>query len=167
WVAELEGDTILESEFLLLLAYLGEEHTPLAKKCGRYLLEKQTAEGGWTQYPGGEIDISGSVKAYFALKLLGYDCSSEFMQRARAAILAGGGADAVNSFTRFYLALLGQISYEECPAVPPEALLLPCWFPINLYRVSAWSRTILVPLSIIWALQPVTRVDARLGISEL
>ena len=71
WVAELEGDTILESEFLLLLAFLGEEQTPLAKKCGRYLLEKQTAGGGWTQYPGGEIDVSASVKAYFALKLLG------------------------------------------------------------------------------------------------
>ena len=73
WVAELEGDTILESEFLLLLAYLGEEQTPLAKKCAEYLVEKQTAEGGWTQYPGGEIDISASVKAYFALKLTGHD----------------------------------------------------------------------------------------------
>ncbi|HEY2762144.1 MAG TPA: prenyltransferase/squalene oxidase repeat-containing protein, partial [Pirellulales bacterium] len=115
WVAELEGDTILESEFLLLLAFLGEENTPLAKKCGRYLLEKQDAGGGWSQYPGGEIDVSGSVKAYFALKLLGYDCSIEFMQRARSAILSAGGADAVNSFTRFYLALLGQIPYEACP----------------------------------------------------
>ena len=56
------------------------------------------------------------------------------MQRARAAILAHGGADAVNSFTRFYLALLGQISYEQCPAVPPEMMLLPKWFPVNLYN---------------------------------
>jgi squalene-hopene/tetraprenyl-beta-curcumene cyclase len=167
WVAELEGDTILESEFLLLLAFLGEEHTPLAKKCGRYLLEKQTAEGGWSQYPGGEIDISGSVKAYFALKLLGYDCSAEFMQRARAAILAGGGADAVNSFTRFYLALLGQIPYEACPNVPPEFLLLPKWFPVNLYSISSWSRTILVPLSIMSAYRPVREIEPERGIREL
>ena len=89
------------------------------------------------------------------------------MRRARAAIMAHGGADAVNSFTRFYLALLGQISYEQCPAVPPELVLLPKWFPVNLYAVSAWSRTIVVPLSIISALRPVRRIEPRLGIREL
>jgi squalene-hopene/tetraprenyl-beta-curcumene cyclase len=89
------------------------------------------------------------------------------MQRARAAILAHGGADAVNSFTRFYLALLGQISYAQCPAVPPEVMLLPGWFPINLYSVSSWSRTILVPLSIMSALQPVTKIGPDQGIREL
>jgi squalene-hopene/tetraprenyl-beta-curcumene cyclase len=167
WVAELEGDTILESEFLLLLAYLGEEHTPLAKKCVQYLLEKQTAEGYWNQYPGGAIDISGSVKAYFSLKLTGHDPSAEYMQRARSAILASGGADAVNSFTRFYLALLGQVPYDACPAVPPEFLLLPKWFPVNLYSISAWSRTILVPLSIMSAFQPVRKIEPERGIREL
>ena len=76
------------------------------------------------------------------------------MQRARKAILRAGGADAVNSFTRFYLALLGQISYDQCPAVPPEMMLLPKWFPINIYSMSAWTRTIVVPLSIMWAHRP-------------
>src|SRR5262249_31952445 len=155
WVAELEGDTILESEFILLLAYLGEENSPLAHKCAAYLLNKQTAAGGWTQYPGGAIDISASVKAYFSLKLTGHEPSAEYMQRARSAILSGGGADAVNSFTRFYLALLGQLDYDACPSVPPEFLLVPTWFPVNLYSISAWSRTILVPLSIMSAFQPV------------
>ncbi len=89
------------------------------------------------------------------------------MRRARKAILAHGGADAVNSFTRFYLALLGQISYDQCPAVPPEAVLLPKWFPISLYGVSSWSRTIIVPLSIISAFRPVCRIEPRLGIREL
>ena len=89
------------------------------------------------------------------------------MQRARAAILAHGGADAVNSYTRFYLALLGQISYEQCPAVPPEVVLLPKWFPANLYAVSSWSRTIIVPLSILSAFRPVRRLEPRLGIREL
>ena len=107
------------------------------------------------------------MKAYFALKLTGHDPDSEPMQRARAAIMARGGADVVNSFTRYYLALLGQISYEYCPAVPPEAMLLPRWAPINLYKVSAWSRTIIVPLSIISAYRPVKQLDERLGISEL
>ena len=118
-------------------------------------------------YPGGGVEISGSVKAYFALKLTGHDPSAEYMERARRAILAHGGADAVNSFTRFYLALLGQISYAQCPAVPPEMVLLPKWFPVNLYAVSSWSRTIIVPLSIISALRPVRRDRAGRGIREL
>ena len=167
WVAELEGDTILESEYILLLAFLGQHESEVARKAARYIVNAQLDGGGWTTYPGGPVDISASVKAYFALKLTGHDPSSAPMQRARAAILAHGGADAVNSFTRFYLALLGQISYEQCPAVPPEALLLPRWSPVNLYKVSAWSRTILVPLSIMWAYRPQTKLDPRLGISEL
>ncbi len=167
WVAELEGDTILESEYILLLAFLGRHDEPVSHKAARYILDSQLEDGGWNCYPGGPIDISVSVKAYFALKLTGHDPSSEPLQRARGAILAHGGADAVNSFTRFYLALLGQISYDQCPAVPPEAMLLPGWFPVNLYRISAWSRTIVVPLSIISACRPVAKLEPRQGISEL
>jgi squalene-hopene/tetraprenyl-beta-curcumene cyclase len=167
WCAELEGDTILESETILLLTFLGHEDSEDARRLAAYLVEKQLPEGGWAMYPGGEAEISGSVKAYFALKLTGHDPGAEYMRRARAAIIARGGADVVNSFTRFYLALLGQISYEQCPAVPPEVVLLPKWFPVNLYAVSAWSRTIIVPLSIISALRPVCRIEPRLGIREL
>ncbi|HEV7223579.1 MAG TPA: terpene cyclase/mutase family protein [Pirellulales bacterium] len=167
WVGELEGDTILESEYILLLAYLGRQDSSHARKAARYIVKQQLPAGGWAMYPGGAAEVSGSVKAYFALKLTGHDPSAEYMQRARAAILALGGADAVNSFTRFYLALLGQISYDECPAVPPEVLLLPKWFPINLYSVSSWSRTILVPLAVMSACQPAARIDPARGIREL
>jgi len=167
WCAELEGDTILESETILLLAFCGHEDTELATRCAAHLVETQLAEGGWAMYPGGGVDVSGSVKAYFALKMTGHKPGAEYMRRARAAILAHGGADAVNSFTRYYLALLGQISYEQCAAIPPEILLWPKWFPANLYAVSAWSRTTIVPLSIVSALRPVRRIEPRLGIREL
>ncbi len=167
WCGELEGDTILESEYILLLAWLGQEEIPLAKKLAAYIVEKQLPAGGWGMYPGGKLDISGSVKAYFALKLTGHDPESEYMQRARRAIRAAGGADAVNSFTRFYLALLGQISYDHCPAVPPELVLLPNWSPVNIYRMSAWSRTIVVPLSIMWAHRPSRTLAPERGIREL
>ena len=167
WVAELEGDTILESETILLLAFLGREDSDLAHRTAKYLLEKQLPEGGWSMYPGGDLEISGSVKAYFALKLTGHDPSAEYMQRARRAILARGGADVVNSFTRFYLAILGQIPFEQCPEVPPEAVLLPKWFPASLYAVSAWSRTIIVPLSIVSAMRPVRQVAPSRTIREL
>jgi squalene-hopene/tetraprenyl-beta-curcumene cyclase len=167
WVAELEGDTILESEYILLLAFLGEHQTDRAHKAARYIQEAQLAGGGWAMYPGGAADVTVSVKAYFALKLAGHDPSAEYMASARAAILKIGGADAVNSFTRYFLALLGQIPYDQCPAVPPELMLLPTWFPINIYRMSAWSRTILVPLAIMSSFQPRAALDARFGISEL
>ena len=167
WCAELEGDTILESETILMLAFLEREHTTIARRAAAYLVDKQLPGGGWAKFPGGELDISGSVKAYFALKLTGHDQAADFMVRAREAIRAHGGADAVNSFTRFYLALLGQISYEHCPAVPPEMVLLPKWFPVNLYAISAWSRTIVVPLSIVAALEPVRQIEPERGIHEL
>jgi len=167
WCAELEGDTILESETILLWAVLGREGTPLARRAAAYLLEKQLPEGGWAKFPGGPLDISGSVKAYFALKLTGHDPQSEPLERARRAILTHGGADAVNTFTRFFLAMLGQIPYDRCPSVPPEVVLLPKWLPVNLYATSAWSRTIFVPLSIISAVQPVREVAPARGIREL
>ncbi|MEO8499078.1 MAG: squalene--hopene cyclase, partial [Planctomycetota bacterium] len=167
WCAELEGDTILESETILLLAWLGEENSEVARKAARYILAKQQPGGGWSLFPGGELDISVSVKAYFALKLTGHDPDAESMRQAREAILRHGGADAVNSFTRFYFALLGQIPFDLCPAVPPEMVLLPNWSPVNVYRISAWSRTIFVPLSIVWAHRPVREIDERLGIREL
>jgi squalene-hopene/tetraprenyl-beta-curcumene cyclase len=167
WCAELEGDTILESEYILLQAWLGQEQSPMACKCAAYLVEKQLATGGWALYPGGRMEISGSVKAYFALKLTGHDPNTDYMRLACEAILANGGVDAVNSFTRFYLALLGQISYDHCPSVPPELVLLPRWSPINIYRMSAWSRTIMVPLSIMWAHRPVRQIEPERGISEL
>jgi len=167
WVAELEGDTILESETILVLAFLGREDSALARRAAQYLLEKQLPEGGWAMYPGGGVEVSGSVKAYFALKLTGHAVGTEPMERARRAILAHGGADAVNSYTRFFLAMLGQIAYDQCPAVPPEAVLLPKWLPLNVHAVSTWSRTIIVPLSIVSALQPVRRLDPQRGIREL
>ncbi len=161
WVAELEGDSILQSETILLLAFFGRETSELARRAAERLVATQLPGGGWSMYPGGGVEISGSVKAYFALKLTGHDPSAEHMQRARRAILAHGGADAVNSYTRFYLAILGQIPFEQCPEVPPEVMLLPKWFPVNLYAVSAWSRTMIVPLSIVSALRPTKQYRRR------
>jgi squalene-hopene/tetraprenyl-beta-curcumene cyclase len=167
WRGPLEGDTILESEYILILAWAGRGDRPeIAAAAGRILAE-QLAGGGWAIHPDGPVDVSASVKAYLALKLAGHDPDSEPLCRARLAIEEAGGPWAVNSFTKFYLALLGQLSYDACPAVPPEMVLLPDWFPVNLHRVSAWSRTMIVPLSLIWAFKPVRVPAAGRGIEEL
>jgi squalene-hopene/tetraprenyl-beta-curcumene cyclase len=167
WVGELEGDTILESEYILLMAYLGRESSETVNGAANYLLEQQLPEGGWAIYPGGPLEISASVKAYFALKVTGHSPDAEPMRRASAAIRAAGGAEGVNSFTRFYLALLGVVGYHQCPAVPPELMLVPRWLPFNIYEMSAWSRTILIPLSIMWAYRPVRDVPDEWKIGEL
>jgi len=167
WVAELEGDTILESEYICLLAFLGQEGSDAARRAASYIRKKQLPEGGWAIFPGGPLEVSASVKAYLALKITGDLPDAEHMVRARMAILAAGGAEQVNSFTRYYLALLGLISYQQCPAVPPELILVPTWMPFNIYEMSAWSRTILIPLSLLWAFQPVRRLPESMQIREL
>ncbi|MBM4022898.1 MAG: squalene--hopene cyclase, partial [Planctomycetes bacterium] len=162
-----EGDTILESEYILLLAWAGRDHGPRAAAAARRILSEQLPGGGWAIYPGGPVDCSASVKAYLALKITGHDPESPALCKARRAIAAAGGPLAVNSFTKFYLALLGQMPYAACPAVPPEMVLLPDWFPINLHRVSAWSRTMIVPLSLMWAFKPLRMLPRHQGIAEL
>jgi squalene-hopene/tetraprenyl-beta-curcumene cyclase len=167
WVGELQGDTILESEYILLMAFLGREGEEKPHKAARYLLQQQLPQGGWNNYPGGSFEISVSVKAYFALKLTGHDPDAPYMVRAREQIRAHGGAARCNSFTKFYLALLGQVPYRNCPVVPPELLLLPRWVYVNLYAMSAWTRTIVVPLSVFSAHKPVRALPQAKGIREL
>jgi squalene-hopene/tetraprenyl-beta-curcumene cyclase len=167
WIGELEGDTILESEYVLLLAFMGREADPVRARCARYLLDHQLPAGGWAIYPGGPAEVSASVKAYFALKLVGYSPDDPALVRARRAILALGGVHACNSFTRFYLALLGQIPYDDCPSVPPEIVLIPSWLNFSLAAMSAWTRTIVVPLSIMSHYKPVRRIEPERGIAEL
>jgi squalene-hopene/tetraprenyl-beta-curcumene cyclase len=167
WVGELEGDTILESEFILLLAFLGKHDDPRVKRAANYLRTKQLSVGGWPNYPGGPAEVSVSVKAYFALKIAGDSATEPHMVRAAEVIRNLGGAEATNSFTRFYLALLGQLPYAACPSVPVELMLLPRWFFFNIYAMSAWSRTIFVPLSVVDAFKPVTRLPESMHIREL
>lgn len=167
WCAELQGDTILESEYILLLAFLGQGQSQRAKEAAAYMLDHQGPHGGWSMFPGGPLEISGSVKAYLALKITGHDPDADYMVRAREAIIRAGGIEQVNSFTRYYLAMLNLIPYDLCPAVPPEMILLPLWAPFNIYEMSAWSRTIIVPLSLLWACQPKTSLPAEHRVDEL
>ncbi len=167
WCAELEGDTILESEYVLCLYFFGRSGEERIEKATGYLRRQQGEDGGWANYPGGPADVSASVKAYVVLKLAGDDPESPHMTRARDRILALGGVDACNSFTKIYLAIFGLYEWSRCPAVPPEMILLPRWFYFNIYAMSAWTRTIVVPLAIIWATKPSCPLPVRARIPEL
>ncbi len=167
WVGELQGDSILESEYLLLKFILEQEDDPELPLIANYLRSLQQADGGWSMYPGGASDLSGSVKAYFALKLMGDDPQSPHMRAGREACIRLGGAEQCNSFSNFYLAALGQIPYEACPNIPPEIVCLPRWAYFNLYAVSAWTRTMILPLAIVSTLRPVRKLRPEQRIDEL
>ena len=168
WVAELEGDTILESEYILLLQFLDKRDPEKFRKLANYIRSKQDPkEGHWAIYPGGPPDVSASVKAYFACKLAGHKETEPFMKRARKAILNQGGVTQCNTFTKLYLSMFGQYDWRGVPTIPPEAILMPKWFYFNIYNMSSWSRAILVPLAVMNASKPQRPIPDDAHIHEL
>ncbi|RMH21996.1 MAG: squalene--hopene cyclase [Gemmatimonadetes bacterium] len=167
WRDEIEGDAVLEAEYVLLLHFFGRAHEPRAEKLGEYLRRQQGPHGGWSLYHGGPPDVSSSTKAYFVLKLLGDSPDAPHMVRARETIRSLGGVEATNTYTKIYLAIFGQYPWERCPAIPPEMVLLPDGFHVSLNAMSSWSRGIFVPLSVIWALRPLRVVPDYAAIPEL
>ena len=168
WVFELEADATIPAEYILLRAYLGEPDAPeLERKIGVYLRRIQGADGGWPLFHAGAMDVSCTLKAYFALKMIGDDPAAPHMARARAAILKAGGAERVNVFTRILLALFGVISWRAVPELPTQIMLLPRWFPIHLDKVSYWARTVIVPLLVLRELAPRARNPRDVTIDEL
>ncbi|HXP96348.1 MAG TPA: squalene--hopene cyclase [Telmatospirillum sp.] len=167
WVFPLEADATIPSEYVLFLHYLDERNPELEAKIGVYLRAIQGDHGGWPLFHGGELNVSASVKAYFALKALGDDIDAPHMRRAREAILAHGGAAASNVFTRTLLALFGQVPWRAVPVMPVEIMLLPRWFPFHLDKISYWSRTVIVPLLVLMALKPQARNPLGIHVREL
>lgn len=167
WRGELEADSVLESEYIILLHSLGKSDTEDARRAAREIRRRQRRDGAWGIYPAGPDEVSASVKAYTTLKLMGDSPDAEHMARARRIILDLGGLEATNTYTKIYLALLGLYRWEDCPAIPPEIALLPEWFYFDLYEMSAWSRGIFVPLSLVWAHRPVWPPDGDMDVDEL
>ncbi|MBI1976265.1 MAG: squalene--hopene cyclase, partial [Candidatus Omnitrophica bacterium] len=154
WCGELEADTTLESDTLKLDFFLGRQSAERNQKLTAYILSKQLPDGGWNIFAGGPAELNATIKAYFALKLTGHSPDASHMKKAAQTARRLGGLERINSFEKTYLAVFGLYPWSEIPALPPEIILLPNWFAFNTYEVSAWTRTILVPLSIIYATRP-------------
>jgi squalene-hopene/tetraprenyl-beta-curcumene cyclase len=167
WCGELEADTSLEGDYILVHTLLGTGTPGRFQKCANYILHHQNEDGGWPIYPGGPSNISVSVKSYFGLKLAGYKADHPALERARKKILEMGGVTKVNTFTKIYLCFLGQYDYDAVPAIPPEIVLFPNWFWFNIYEISSWSRAILVPLSIVYAKKPFKKIPDEMHIDEI
>ena len=168
FVFELEADATIPAEYVLMRHYRGEPvDAELEAKIARYLRRIQAADGGWPLFHDGKSDVSASVKAYFALKMIGDSPEAPHMARAQSLILSKGGAANGNVFTRNLLALYGAVPWRAVPVMPVEIMLLPRWFPFHLDKVSYWARTVLVPLMVLNAVKPRARNPKGVGIEEL
>ena len=167
WCAELEGDTTLESYVILLEAFLGRRGSTKSLDLARVIRDDMLPTGGWSQYPGGPPDVSVSCLSYFALKLAGDRVDAPHLLRSREVIRKLGGAQQANTYTKYHLALFGQYSWHAVPAIPPEMMFLPRGGPFTIYDMSSWSRTIFVPLSILYAIKPVCTLPRECGVPEL
>jgi squalene-hopene/tetraprenyl-beta-curcumene cyclase len=168
WVFELEADATIPAEYVLLRHYLGEPvDAALEAKIAVYLRRIQGEHGGWPLFRDGDLDISATVKAYFALKMIGDSVDADHMRRAREAVRARGGAERANVFTRIMLALFGFIPWRAVPVMPVEIMLLPKWFPFHLDKISYWSRTVIVPLLVLMVKKPQARNAKGVRIDEL
>jgi squalene-hopene/tetraprenyl-beta-curcumene cyclase len=167
WCGELIVDSTLCSDFVLFMHWLGEVDDALQQRCVRHILKRQLPDGGWNIYYDGPSEVNASVKAYFALKLAGHSADLPFMQEARANILRLGGIPKMNTFSKLYLALLGQFPWQYLPSIPVEMILLPKWVFFNIYKMSSWSRAMLVPLAIINHFKPTRELPGLKQLHEL
>ena len=167
WVFPLEADATIPAEYVLLEHFLDRIDPALEARIGVYLRAIQGSHGGWPLFHDGAFDLSASVKAYFALRCLGDPPDAPHMARARTAILAAGGAERTNVFTRAQLALFGEVPWRAVPMMPVEIMHLPLWFPFHLSKVSYWSRTVIVPLLVLMARRPQARNPRGITVREL
>lgn len=167
WVDELESNATITAELIFFMHMTGQVDAKRQERLARYLLKTQRDDGSWTLYYGGPCDINSTVECYMALKMAGFSLDHEALKRAKSAVLANGGIKKTRVFTKIFLALFGQISWDVPPAVPVEVVLLPDCFWMNIYEISSWSRGTVVPLSVVCAYKPVHKLEPGQGVQEL
>jgi squalene-hopene/tetraprenyl-beta-curcumene cyclase len=167
WLFELEADCTIPAEYIMMMHYLGEIDESLQAKIAVYLRARQSADGSYPLFTGGEGDLSCSVKVYYALKMAGDDINAPQMKKLRNYILSQGGAAKANVFTRIALAIFEQLPWRGVPYIPVEIMLFPKWFPFHLDKVSYWSRTVMVPLFILCTLKAKAKNPHQVNVLEL
>ena len=165
WQGELETNVTMDAEDLLLREFLGVRTAEQTAAAARWIRSCQRADGTWANFRDGDADLSTTVEAYVALRLAGDAPDAGHMARAAAWIVAQGGIPATRVFTRIWLAMFGQWSWDDLPVIPPEMIYLPAWFPLNVYDWACWARQTIVPLTIVGSLRPVRTLP--FGLNEL
>ncbi len=168
WVGELEADVSVSAGYVPLMYHvLGTVDPVRRQKVVNFVRSKQNPDGSWSSHNGGPGDLNVSIQTYFDLKLAGVSAEETFMRRARNFVLLGGGICKSNIFTKIWLALFGQYPWEGTPALPPEVILLPNWFHVNIYEFASWSRATIVALTVVLTNKPTCPVPDYAQVPEL
>ncbi len=165
WQGELETNVTMDAEDLLLREFLGVRTEEQTAAAARWIRSRQRDDGTWANFHGGPPDLSTTVEAYVALRLADDQPDAAHMTRAAGWIRSAGGVEATRVFTRIWLALFGEWSWDELPVMPPELIYLPSWFPLNIYDWGCWARQTIVALTIVGSVRPATTLP--FGINEL
>jgi squalene-hopene/tetraprenyl-beta-curcumene cyclase len=165
WQGELETNVTMDAEDLLLREFLGVRTAEQTAAAARWIRSRQRQDGTWANYHDGTADLSTTVEAYVALRLAGDRPGADHMIRAARWITGRGGIAATRVFTRIWLALFGEWSWDDLPVMPPEMIYLPAWFPLNIYDWACWARQTIVPLTVVGSVRPVRPLP--FGLDEL
>ena len=167
WVGELIVDSTLVSDVVAFMHWSGEVDFNKQSRCVKHLLDRQMPDGGWNTYHKGPSELNATLKAYFALKLAGFQPEDTRMTKAHATIVRLGGIPKANTYTKLFLAMFGQYPWKHLPIIPSEIILLPTWLYFNIYEMSSWSRAMVVPLSILNHFKPVRNLPPEKQLHEL
>src|ERR1700733_1052243 len=158
WKAELETNVTMDAEGVLLRGFLGIREPGGTERAAAWMRSAQREDGTWSVFAGGPADLSTTIEAYVALRLAGDEPQAEHMRAASAYVRAAGGVERARVFTHIWLALFGAWSWDRVPALLPEQILLPAWFPLNVYDFACWARQTVVAMSVVLALPPVRQL---------
>src|ERR1051326_5423305 len=167
WIGELMVDATLVADKLAYHHWDGKVDPEWQRKAVNHISSMQLADGGWNIYFGGPTEVNATIKCYLALKLAGVPVTDPRMLRAREVALSLGGVPRMNTFSKLYLALLGLYPWKYVPTIPCEVILIGKWFYVNFNEMSNWSRSMLVPLSIINHFKPTRPLDHGTNLDEL
>ncbi|MEW6267880.1 MAG: squalene--hopene cyclase [Thermodesulfobacteriota bacterium] len=167
WHAPLEANVGMDAQYVIFNRFVGRRPEAIERRLVEHMLAKQADDGSWPLYQDGPGHLSTTIEAYFAMKLAGLSPDEPAMRRARDFVLGHGGLARAQVFTRAYLAYFGEFPWWGLPAMPAELMLLPPWFPLNIYAMSSWARETVVPLLVLFANKPRVTLDPQLGVREL
>jgi squalene-hopene/tetraprenyl-beta-curcumene cyclase len=165
WKGELATNVTMDAEDLLLRQFLGILRPDQSEEAARWIRSQQREDGTWATFPGGPADLSTTVEAWVALRLAGDPVDAPWLALAAEFVRDNGGLEGTRVFTRIWLALFGLWPWDDLPTLPPELILLPSWFPLNVYDFACWARQTIVPLTIVGTLRPVRPLP--FGVDEL
>jgi squalene-hopene/tetraprenyl-beta-curcumene cyclase len=165
WQGELETNVTMDAEDLLMREFLGVQDDAHTAAEARWIRSQQREDGTWATFYGGPGELSTTIEAYVALRLAGDEPDAPHMTTAAEWIRAQGGLEASRVFTRIWMAMFGEWSWDDLPVIPPELIYLPSWFPLNVYDWGCWARQTIVALAVVGSQRPVRKLP--FGIDEL